>query len=97
MAPDWIFMKSLLQLLLLLCILAALALWWSPDLRQEADIQARGSGLYSKPVSLYKWRDEQGVWQYTQYPPTGGVPYEEIRARTDINALTQANEPETDD
>jgi hypothetical protein len=90
-------MKRLIQLVILLGIAAALALWWSPELRREAEIQAGRAGLYSKSVTLYKWRDEQGVWQYTQYPPTGGVPYEAMEARTDINALRQSDEPETED
>ena len=90
-------MKKIFQLLLIVGIAAALALWWNPDLRQEAEIQLRRTGLYGKPAGLYKWRDEQGVWQFTQYPPTGGTPYEEYEPRTDINVLKQPNEPETDD
>ena len=90
-------MKKLFQLILLLCVAAALALWWKPELRQEAEFQFRRSGLQSDSVTLYKWRDEEGVWQYAQHPPTGGVPYEEIETRTDINVLRRSSEPDTED
>jgi hypothetical protein len=97
MPPGWIFMNKLFQLVLLLCVAAALALWWRPDLLQQAEMQARRTGLLSNTVTLYRWRDEEGVWQYAQYPPTGGVPYEEIETRTDINVLRQSDKSETDE
>ncbi len=90
-------MNKLFQLVLLLGVAIALALWWKPELWQDAEILYRRSGLQSNSVTLYKWRDEEGVWQYAQYPPTGGVPYEEIETRTDINVLGQSGKPDTED
>ncbi len=90
-------MKKFFQLVLLLGVAAALVLWWRPDLRQQAADQLTRTGLYPKPTGLYKWRDEEGVWQFTQYPPSGGIPYEEYETRSVINVLRPENEAETDD
>ena len=90
-------MKNLFQLILLLCVAAGLALWWKPVLWLEAELLFRRSGLQSTSITLYRWRDEEGVWQYAQHPPTGGVSYEEIETRTDINVLRQSGKPDTED
>jgi len=80
-------MKNVLLLLLMLGIVAALVLWWSPDLRKDANDLLRDTGLKSTSATLYKWQDNQGVWQYTQDLPPEGVPYEEVEARSDVNVL----------
>jgi hypothetical protein len=66
-------MKNLLLFLFMLFIVVALVLWWSPELRQEANNLLRDTGLMSSSVTLYKWQDKQGVWQYTQDLPPEGV------------------------
>lgn len=81
------FMKNILRFLLMVLIVAALVLWWSPDLRRQAGHLLRDTGLGSASVTLYKWQDDQGVWQYTQKPPREGVPFEEVEARSDVNVL----------
>lgn len=73
--------------LLMIGIVVALVLWWSPDLRKQAAGLLRDTGLKSASVTLYKWQDSQGVWQYTQDPPPEGVAYEKIEARSDVNVL----------
>jgi Domain of unknown function (DUF4124) len=80
-------MKIYLQFLLMLAIVAALVLWWSPDLRKQAGDLLRATGLQSTSVTLYKWQDKQGLWQYTQEPPPQGVSYEKVEARSDVNVL----------
>lgn len=32
---------------------------------------------------MYKWKNAEGVTQYTQRPPTGGIDYTRIRVRED--------------
>ena len=80
-------MKNMLALILMVGIVAALVLWWSPELRHQADTLLKDTGLKSSSVTLYKWQDRRGVWQYTQAPPPQGVPYEEVEARSDVNVL----------
>jgi hypothetical protein len=43
-------MKNFLLFMLMLCIVAALVLWWSPELRKEADNLLRDTGLKSTSV-----------------------------------------------
>mgnify|MGYP000128507802 CR=1 FL=1 len=80
-------MKPFLLRLLMLSIVVALVLWWSPELRRDADDLLRDAGLRSTSAVLYKWRDKQGIWQYTQNAPPAGVPYEQVEARSDVNVL----------
>ena len=89
-------MKDYLLFLLMFFIVAALVLWWSPELRKEANDLLRDTGLKSTSVTLYKWQDEQGVWQYTQDPPPDGVPYEKVEARSDVNVLPLPEQLKTD-
>ena len=80
-------MKNFLLFVLMLSIVTALVLWWSPELRKKAENLLRDTGLKSTSVILYKWQDKQGVWQYTQDLPPEGVPYKEVEARSDVNVL----------
>ena len=80
-------MKNFLLFLVMFCIVAALVLWWSPELRKDAEALLRDTGLKSKSVTLYKWQNKQGVWQYTQQRPPAGIPYEEVETRSDVNVL----------
>jgi hypothetical protein len=89
-------MKHLLLRVFMLCVVAALVLWWSPELRKQADDLLRDAGLKSTSATLYKWQDKQGVWQYTQARPPEGVPYEEVKARSDVNVLPLPEQLKTD-
>ena len=80
-------MKNFLLFVLMLCIVIALVLWWSPELRKKAENLLRDTGLKSTSVILYKWQDKQGVWQYTQDLPPEGVAYKKVEARSDVNVL----------
>lgn len=90
-------MKNFLLFLLVLSIVAALVLWWSPELRKETNDLLRDTGLKSTSVTLYKWQDRQGVWQYTQNPPPEGIPYQEFEARSDVNVLPLPEQLKTGD
>ena len=89
-------MKNVLLLLLMLGIVATLILWWSPDLRKDANDLLRDTGLKSSSATLYKWRDKQGGWQYTQELPPQGVPYEAVEVRSDVNVLPLPEQLKTD-
>jgi len=89
-------MKNFLLVLFMFCIVAALVLWWSPELRKDAENLLRDTGLKSTSVTLYKWQDKQGVWHYTQDPPPEGVDFEEVEARSDVNVLPLPEQLKTD-
>jgi hypothetical protein len=89
-------MKTILLRVLMLSIVVALVLWWSPELRKDADDLLRDAGLTSTSATLYKWRGKQGIWQYTQDAPPAGVPYEEVEARSDVNVLPLPEQLKTD-
>jgi hypothetical protein len=90
-------MKNALLFVLMLCIVTALVLWWSPELRRQADGLLRDTGLKSTSATLYKWRDKQGGWHYTQDPPPEGTSYEKVEARSDVNVLPRLDQLKTDD
>jgi hypothetical protein len=89
-------MKTFVKFLLMFAIVAALVLWWSPDLRKDVNGLLRDTGLESSAVTLYKWQDQQGGWHYTQDPPPEGTPYEEVEARSDVNVLPLPEPLKTD-
>jgi hypothetical protein len=41
--------------------------------------RSAGTSVPAKMRVLYKWKDQAGVWNVTQNPPPGGVPYTIIR------------------
>ena len=81
-------MKSFLLFLVFCLMVAGIYLYNEPDAWQRL----RGTideplGLKSKSVTMYKWKNNEGVVQYTQSPPPQGVPYEEVELRSDVNIL----------
>jgi hypothetical protein len=80
-------MKKWLVRLFMVCIVAALVLWWSPELRRQAHGLLKNAGVRSPSITVYKWKDKHGVVQYTQALPPPDVPYEEVEARSDVNVL----------
>jgi hypothetical protein len=46
-------------------------------------------------VTLYKWQDKNGVWQYTQYKPANGIEYDRVEARSDVNLLPSIEQKKT--
>ena len=49
----------------------------------------RGTPLEPPPAetTLYKWRDANGQWQVSDDPPGGGVKYEILHYRSDVNVI----------
>lgn len=86
-------MKKFILILLLLAIAAAVFFYLNPELRREAKELLQSSGL-QQPVSttVYKWRDADGLLHYTQDPPSEGIPFESVEARTDVNVMPLPDE-----
>ncbi|MGH8120312.1 MAG: DUF4124 domain-containing protein [Gammaproteobacteria bacterium] len=55
-----------------------------------------GTPLEQSPAetTLYKWRDATGQWQVSDKPPEGGVKYEVLRYRSDVNVIPAVPEKE---
>ena len=49
----------------------------------------QGTPLAPPPVEtkLYKWLDANGQWQVSDTPPAGGVKYEVLQYRSDVNVI----------
>ena len=54
----------------------------------------QGMALEPPPAetTLYKWRDANGQWQVSDAPPGGGVKYEVLRYRSDVNIIPSESE-----
>ena len=85
-------MKKLILILLLLTIAAAAFLYLNPELRQEVRGLVQSSGLTDASTTFYKWRDADGVLQYTQTPPPEGIAFEQVEARSDVNVMPLPDE-----
>ena len=81
-------MKKFILTLLLLAIAAAAFFYLNPELRREAQDLLQSSGLQQPPsTTVYKWRDADGLFHYTQDQPPEGTPFERVEARSDVNIL----------
>lgn len=65
---------------------AGVYLYLNPDIWQP---WVKGTPLEPDPTKtrLYKWQDENGQWQITDYPPTGNVSYENLEYSSDTNII----------
>ena len=80
-------MNKLILILLSLAIAASAFLYLNPELRQEAKSLLQSSGLNKASTTVFKWRNTDGVLQYTQTPPPEGVAFEQVEARSDVNVM----------
>jgi hypothetical protein len=54
--------------------------------RSEAAATAPAAGADQPAPTLYKWQDDQGVWNYTDQPPQDR-PYEAITGTPNVNPV----------
>ncbi len=87
-------MKVLLLIVLILAAAAAYIYLNPEDIRpwmQGTPVEKilQGTPLEQAPAetTLYKWRDAAGQWQVSDKPPEGGVKYEVLRYRSDVNVV----------
>ena len=66
--------------------------WWSrptdttmPPARASAE-PARAADTGDKPVALYKWQDDSGVWNYTDKPPADRA-YERVEGTPNVTSV----------
>lgn len=58
-----------------------------PQVSLPAWNKPEGDDRASAPVTLYRWRDERGIWQFSDNPPPPGVAYETVAVDPDVNLL----------
>jgi hypothetical protein len=74
--------------LLLAAVIWAIGRDADPAAPAEALRQAHGAATErrSEAVSLYKWQDDSGVWNYTDQPPADRA-YESISGTPNVNSV----------
>ena len=79
------------KVLFILAAILAAAVWYiyhDPQLSRE--IKTEVNQLLpeqQKSTTVYKWRDKQGNWQITDYPPPTGIKYETLEYRNNTNVM----------
>ncbi len=78
--------KKMLFLILLLALIVGVLLLFYPAKLQE---WTRDTPLQPPPstTTLYKWQDSNGEWVVSDTPPAEGIPYQEMKYRSDVNVL----------
>jgi hypothetical protein len=51
-----------------------------------AGSSTRAVTVADRPARLYKWQDDNGVWNYTDRPPAGRA-YEEVRGTPNVTPV----------
>jgi len=77
-------MKTLLLWLIVIALGAAVVLYFNPGLVDRLRGLVPGQ---DSATTVYKWRDEQGVWHVTDEPPPPGTEYETQEYLPDTNVL----------
>lgn len=54
------------------------------ELPQSLDLSGDGA---TGPVTVYRWRDSDGAWQYSSTPPAAGIAYESRTVDTATNVV----------
>lgn len=55
------------------------------------------TGVEDKSVTFYKWQDENGVWQYTQFKPANSIEYDKVETQSDVNILPSIKQQRTEE
>ncbi len=80
-------MKKLIVLFLIVGVVGTVAYRLNPNFRGQTDALLMNLGLRASSKNVFKWKDENGVLQYTQEKPSEGVSYKEVEARSDVTVL----------
>lgn len=77
----------LLWLLLALLLAGGIYLYLNPDAWKQLRNLPVHTGIGKQTAQLYKWRNQAGEWQVTDYPPPQGIEFETLEYRSDVNVL----------
>ncbi len=90
-------MKKVVVVIVVLVVIAGVYVYQTPALRSYFSDLPAAVGVPKKSTSVYKWKNPEGVWQYTQEPPPEGVEYEVIEVTHDTNVLPLPDQLKHDD
>lgn len=91
-------MKIFIVIIVLLAAAAAYVYLHPEDVRNmlqgtPMEPLVRGTPLAPpEETTLYKWRDANGQWQVSDKPPAGGIKYETLHYRSDVNVMPALKE-----
>ena len=80
-------MKKFFLLLTIGLVVAAVYVYQDPELRGQVENLPSRLNDHAQSSSAYKWRDAEGVWQYTTEPPPPGTAYEKVQVSHDVNLM----------
>ena len=80
-------MRLLLLILLVIAFVGGIYLYQNPDFRNRVEDLSSEAGLSKKTTTVYKWQNDEGVWQITDQAPPEGTDYEILTYREDVNVL----------
>lgn len=84
-------MKKLLLIVLAVLIGGAVYIYLNPELRHQTQQEIDKLTGQDQTRTLYRWRDADGQWQITDFPPREGIPYETLRYDTEANVIPSEN------
>jgi hypothetical protein len=81
-----VMVKKISFLMVLLVLLVGIALLFYPEKLRE---WSKDTPLEPPPTTttLYKWQNSSGEWVVTDDPPAEGIPFQELKYRSDVNVL----------
>jgi len=71
----------------LLLAAAVAAAWWALERPRDLGEAAARAGLAPGRSVVYRWRGPDGTVHVSDRPPPGGIPYERLEYRHDVNVL----------
>jgi len=77
---------KIIAFLILVALAAGGYLYLHPEIIRPL-LQGTPIEMPPAETTLYKWRDARGEWQVSDIPPTGGIKYEVLHYRGDINVV----------
>lgn len=86
--------RSVAKPLIVLLVLAAAGVtaFWYYQPQQRPDWVTESLPIAPKSsVALYRWKQADGQWVVSDKKPSGGVDYELVEVRNDVNVMPASN------
>jgi len=79
-------MKTIMLLIIFMLMVAGIYFYNNPQEWREltgSNLPVAGNKVYQ----MYKWKNKDGVIQYTQQPPKEGIAFEKVELDSSVNVL----------
>ncbi len=84
-------LKNIFLILLIIAALVGITAYLDQDVKNWV---LKSIGQEQSTSKVYKWRDNNGVWQITSIPPSAGTPYTEQEYLHNTNIVPALPETE---